>query len=118
MAEKQDALKEFFSFPDTLAILCFHMNYHRKYKRTEAKTLSYFLNMPEKKLMKLCTILESIKLVEKYVHDKGFQIEMKEVDNSYIKQALHEVVWENKERFSVIYKGLVRKEIESSIRLN
>jgi len=118
MAIINSDLKEFLTFPEALSLLCYNINYFRKYPKTTIKKLSKFLNMPEDKVEKVCRIFEKIRMVEKNKNGSDIEFIMKDSNNDIVKNTIYEVIRENKERFSTVYRDLIRNEIEESIQLN
>lgn len=117
MLKISEDIKEMLAYREMLSLLCFSINYSRRYERISTGRLSSMLDIPVYSITKACRLLERLGLANISRNDGDVIVEMLNVDDikdDVMKNTIFEVVWENKLEFSKIYKGLIKGEVESS----
>ncbi len=117
MVRISEDIKEMLAYREMLSLLCFSINYSRRYERISSKRLSEMLELPIYNITKACRLLERLGLAVISRNQGDVIVEMLNVDDikdDVMKNTIFEVVWENKLEFSRIYKGLIKSEVENS----
>jgi hypothetical protein len=117
MVKISEDIKEMLAYREMLSLLCFSINYSRRYERISTDRLSSMLDIPVYGITKACRLLERLGLANISRNDGDVIVEMLNVDDikdEVMKNTIFEVVWENKLEFSRIYKGLIQGEVDSS----
>jgi hypothetical protein len=102
-----------------LSLLCFNINFAKRYETFTIDQLSDILNIAEEKVVKAAKVFSRIGLARIY-KDKlnHIIIEMTDPDNFTIKNTIFEVIWENKREYSRIYQQLIYHTIEQNHKTN
>lgn len=111
-------IKEMLAYREMLSLLCFSINYSRRYERISSRRIADMLELPVFNVTKACRLFERLGLAVISCSQGEVIVEMLNVDDikdEVMKTTIFEVVWENKLEFSRIYKGLIQGEIENSI---
>ena len=104
-------LKEMLSYRETLALVCFNINYARRFESITLEKLSNLLKIEMPKLEKASRILRRIGMAKIYNHGNEVFVEMTDPENVVVKNTIFDVMWENRYEFSMIYKELVQGEL-------
>lgn len=117
MLKVSEDIKEMLAYREMLSLLCFSINYSRRYERISTGRLSAMLSIPIYNITKACRLLKRLGLANISRNDNDIIVEMLNVDDikdEVMKNTIFEVVWENKLEFSRIYKGLIQNEVDNS----
>ena len=107
--EKLEAIKGLLAKPEALGILCFN-KHHRNTKINSAR-ISEMLKIPINRLKETCKLLEDEKIVKLHRAGSDYEIEILDQEDSGVKQAIDEVIWENKQEYGRIYKKMITAEL-------
>ncbi|MCX7698659.1 MAG: hypothetical protein N2114_04250 [Candidatus Goldbacteria bacterium] len=119
MHEIDDDLKELLSFHEMLALLCFNINFAKRYETYSLNQISDILNITEDRIEKAVRIFWRIGLAKIYKDQLNrIIIEMTDTNDFIVKNTVFEVIWENKRKYSEIYQKLIQHTIEQNHRSN
>ena len=111
-------LKELLSYPEAVALICFHINYSSRFSKVNLGVLAEFLELPDDKMKKMARVFEKLKMAK--IHNSGInaEIEMLDPQNDDLKDVVYEVIWENKSEYSFVYRRILAAEAVESLALN
>lgn len=104
-------LKEMLSYHETLSLVCFNINYARRFETMTLEKLSKMLDIGMDRLEKACRILCRVGMAKMYVDRDRIMVEMTDPENSVVKNTIFDVIWEKKLEYSMIYKGMIQGEL-------
>ncbi|MBP7793128.1 MAG: hypothetical protein KA120_08715 [Candidatus Goldbacteria bacterium] len=115
MNETNDDLKELLAFHEMISLLCFNINFTKRYEEFTLSQISDILEIEEEKIEKAMRIFRRIGMAGIY-KDKLNNIifEMTDTDDSVVKNTIFEVIWENKREYSEIYQKMLKHTIEQN----
>jgi hypothetical protein len=111
-------LKDMLSFHETLALLCFNINFAQRYRGISISKLSYLLGISEEKLEKASRIFKHIGMADIILNGKDIQVEMKEPQSEVVKNTIFEVIREKRLDFSLLYAMMMRNETGEEMGVN
>ena len=104
-------LKEMLSFHETLSLVCFNINYSRRFEAMTLEKLSGMLGLDSVWLEKASRVLQRIGMAKlTFIKDK-LMIEMTDPEDPVVKNTIFDVMWEKRYEYSVIYKNMVQGEL-------
>jgi hypothetical protein len=104
-------LKEMLSFHETLSLVCFNINYSKRFEAITLEKLSGMLAIDAERLEKALRIISRIGMARlSSVKDK-LMVEMTDPEDSVVKNTIFDVMWEKRFEYSVIYKNMVQGEL-------
>ncbi len=115
---RYDDLKELLSYPEAIALICFNINYSKRYDRVNIGVLAGFLGLPDDKLKNMVRVFKKLKMANIYNAGMDTEIEMLEPQGDMIKDVIYEVIWENKDEYSFVYRRILAAEVAESLALN
>lgn len=111
-------LKELLSYPEAIALICFNINYSNRFSRVNLGVLAGFLDLSDDKVKKMARIFEKLKMAKVYHTGIDTEIEMLSSENDEIKDIIYEVIWEQKNQYSFVYRRILAAEAVESLALN
>ena len=108
-SERLESVKSLLSKPEALGILCFN-RHHRNTKINSAR-ISEMLKIPINRLKDACQKLEEEKIIKLHRAGGDYEIEILDQEDAGVKQAIDEVIWENKQEYGKIYKKMITAEL-------
>jgi hypothetical protein len=119
MAENRyEDLKELLSYPEAIALICFNINYSRRFERVNLGVLAGFLGLPEDKVKNMARIFKKLNMANLFNTGINTEIELFEPSSDLLKDVIYEVVWENKDEYSFVYRRILAAEAVESLALN
>jgi len=119
MHEINNDLKELLSFYEMLSLLCFNINFARRYEGFTLSQISDILKISEEKIEKASRIFRRIGLARIYKDTlNNIIIEMTDTDDFTVKNTIFQVTWENKREYSEIYQKIIQHAIEKNHNYN
>jgi hypothetical protein len=106
-------LKEMLSFHETLSLVCFNINYARRFETMSLEKLSVMLDIEPNRLEKACRILTRVGMAKLYSDRDKIMVEMTDPEDSIVKNTIFDVIWEKRLEYSMIYKAMVQGELTS-----
>jgi hypothetical protein len=116
--KKYEELKELLSFPEAIALICFNINYSARFSRVNLGVLAGFLGLEDEKLKKISRVFKKLNMAKIYNDGINAEIEMLEPENDDVKDIIYEVIWENKDQYSFVYRRILAAEGIESLALN
>jgi hypothetical protein len=104
-------LKEMLSYHETLSLVCFNINYARRFESMTIDKLSKMLDIEEYRLEKACRILTRVGMAKMIVDRDRITVEMTDPEDSVVKNTVFDVLWEKRMEYSIIYKRMVQGEL-------
>jgi hypothetical protein len=104
-------LKEMLSFHETLSIMCFNINYSRRFESMTLEKLSGMLGIDTMWLEKALRIMQRIGMARLSYAKEALMIEMTEPVDPVVKNTIFDVMWEKRYEYSMIYKAMVQGEL-------
>jgi len=105
----QDGLKDLLSTREVLGIICYGK--HHNNKMINCSRLSEMLKIPVNRLKEVSIKLEEMNVAKVHKMGQDIELEMLDNDNDFIKHAIDEVIWENKQEYGKIYKKFITAEL-------
>lgn len=119
MSDINNDLKELLAFHEMLSLLCFNINFARRYECFTLSQISDILEIPEERIEKSLRIFRRIGMARIYKDNLNhIIIEMTDADDFTVKNTIFEVIWENKREYSEIYKQMVKHTTELNHKNN
>jgi len=106
-------LKEMLSFHETLSLVCFNINYSKRFESMTLEKLSAMLGLDAVWLEKASRVLQRIGMAKLNYASGKLMIEMTDPENPVVKNTIFDVMWEKRYEYSVIYKAMVQGELTS-----
>jgi hypothetical protein len=116
--KKYEELKELLSYPESIALLCFNINYSSRFTRINIGVLAGFLGLEDETLRRISRVFKKLKMANIYKEGMNSEIEMMEPDNDEVKDIIYEVIWENKDQYSFVYRRILAADGIESLALN
>ena len=116
--ERYEDLKELLSYPEAIALICFNINYSKRFDRVNLGVLAGFLGLPELKVKNMARVFKKLNMANIYNDGMNQEIEMMEPSSDMLKDVIYEVIWEHKDEYSFVYRRILAAEAVESLALN